>query len=80
MKKLKVKQVYFCDGHFKHEHRSAFVADTCTFFQVLFGIDYLHLWYMRKFKPDRWRKIEHAMKGSNRRAMQRRIQRGGKPI
>ena len=75
-----VKILPQCDGFFRHHHRFKFTADLCTFFQIILLVEYIYYAYLRKFKPDKLRKIELAMKGSNLRAMRHRVKKGLKAI
>lgn len=80
-KNVKIKKIWHpCDGYFPHYHRNAFVADTCTFIQLLLPMAKIHHAYLRRFNPFKLKKIELAMRGKNLRAMRRRISKGQSAI
>lgn len=75
-----VKTLPQCDGFFRHYHRNGFTADACTFFQTIFLVEYIYCAYLKRFKPDKIKKMELAMKGGNLRAMRHRLRKGLKAI
>lgn len=80
-KNVRVKKVYHpCDGYFPHYHRFAIIADLCTLIQLLLPMARFHYAYLRRFNPEKFKKIQIAMKGSNLRAMRRRIAKGKEAI
>lgn len=74
-----MKVCHKCDSHFQHHHKLKSMALLCSLIQDIINADKLEFWWLRHFNKEKYNKIKLAMKGSNRRALERRLKKG-KPI
>jgi len=81
MKQVKVEKVrHICSGYFKHKHHFKFNAIACAFVQDKINMNFWYFLWLRLFNQDKYNKIYLSMSGRNKRATQRRINRGASAI